>query len=129
MANELRRIKALYELYNVFNYKKLKYLIPLYQQYGVHKRFFSSLSSSAFPKDSITDHPWLDKEDSATALIDKPAFIALSAEVKSAIIDWSNNGFAVLKGFYSDEKVNSVERSEEHTSELQSRPHLVCRLL
>src|SRR5690554_7675770 len=23
----------------------------------------------------------------------------------------------------------SVERSEEHTSELQSRPHLVCRLL
>src|SRR3989442_2624846 len=26
-------------------------------------------------------------------------------------------------------KVNSDCRSEEHTSELQSRPHLVCRLL
>src|SRR3989442_14190611 len=26
-------------------------------------------------------------------------------------------------------KVNGHERSEEHTSELQSRPHLVCRLL
>src|SRR5690554_7278949 len=25
--------------------------------------------------------------------------------------------------------VNTQERSEEHTSELQSRPHLVCRLL
>src|SRR3989442_2925066 len=25
--------------------------------------------------------------------------------------------------------VHHVERSEEHTSELQSRPHLVCRLL
>src|SRR5690554_7331548 len=25
--------------------------------------------------------------------------------------------------------VGGVERSEEHTSELQSRPHLVCRLL
>src|SRR3989442_8068454 len=24
---------------------------------------------------------------------------------------------------------NEIERSEEHTSELQSRPHLVCRLL
>src|SRR3989442_13291749 len=24
---------------------------------------------------------------------------------------------------------NFIERSEEHTSELQSRPHLVCRLL
>src|SRR5690554_7705010 len=26
-------------------------------------------------------------------------------------------------------KINSSLRSEEHTSELQSRPHLVCRLL
>src|SRR5436305_11246606 len=28
-----------------------------------------------------------------------------------------------------DNQVRVVERSEEHTSELQSRPHLVCRLL
>src|SRR5436305_9053033 len=27
------------------------------------------------------------------------------------------------------EGVGKVDRSEEHTSELQSRPHLVCRLL
>src|SRR3989442_11002830 len=27
------------------------------------------------------------------------------------------------------EKPSEAERSEEHTSELQSRPHLVCRLL
>src|SRR5690554_7435896 len=32
---------------------------------------------------------------------------------------------------HSDEELNSAlqSRSEEHTSELQSRPHLVCRLL
>src|SRR5690554_7287981 len=29
----------------------------------------------------------------------------------------------------SDHKYLSINRSEEHTSELQSRPHLVCRLL
>src|SRR5690554_858764 len=28
-----------------------------------------------------------------------------------------------------DQTVNDAVRSEEHTSELQSRPHLVCRLL
>src|SRR3989442_10140476 len=28
-----------------------------------------------------------------------------------------------------DQQLRGVERSEEHTSELQSRPHLVCRLL
>src|SRR5436305_9387173 len=31
--------------------------------------------------------------------------------------------------FKNNEKVTGVIRSEEHTSELQSRPHLVCRLL
>src|SRR5690554_7547268 len=30
---------------------------------------------------------------------------------------------------YDEELVPHIFRSEEHTSELQSRPHLVCRLL
>src|SRR5690554_4402550 len=35
-----------------------------------------------------------------------------------------------LVGFYIFKAPNNVTyRSEEHTSELQSRPHLVCRLL
>src|SRR5690554_4227045 len=45
-------------------------------------------------------------------------------------------GFEVVKGFLNlslspnfwVERLNEL-RSEEHTSELQSRPHLVCRLL
>src|SRR3989442_12071409 len=36
------------------------------------------------------------------------------------------DGLSVLK---LDIHVHGRERSEEHTSELQSRPHLVCRLL
>src|SRR5690554_7089548 len=28
-----------------------------------------------------------------------------------------------------DNRIGAIARSEEHTSELQSRPHLVCRLL
>src|SRR5436305_8154761 len=35
----------------------------------------------------------------------------------------------VKKGETAHAKVEVVPRSEEHTSELQSRPHLVCRLL
>src|SRR5690554_7003272 len=30
---------------------------------------------------------------------------------------------------FCDIKMPKMDRSEEHTSELQSRPHLVCRLL
>src|SRR5690554_4952108 len=36
--------------------------------------------------------------------------------------------FEKMKGMINDQQV-FVSRSEEHTSELQSRPHLVCRLL
>src|SRR5690554_7683982 len=36
--------------------------------------------------------------------------------------------YIIFKDF-NDELEDAQERSEEHTSELQSRPHLVCRLL
>src|SRR5436305_14802777 len=36
--------------------------------------------------------------------------------------------FFQLLGLFAS-NVNNTSRSEEHTSELQSRPHLVCRLL
>src|SRR5690554_7248561 len=40
------------------------------------------------------------------------------------------NGFDVqCLGFFINKRLKIGRRSEEHTSELQSRPHLVCRLL
>src|SRR3989442_7671453 len=39
------------------------------------------------------------------------------------LIEVARNYFAISR------RTNDVFRSEEHTSELQSRPHLVCRLL
>src|SRR5690554_556886 len=42
----------------------------------------------------------------------------------------SNDFFQVInKSFHYFPSINFGLRSEEHTSELQSRPHLVCRLL
>src|SRR5579872_3274962 len=38
-------------------------------------------------------------------------------------------GSGVLASALAMDKLKAKERSEEHTSELQSRPHLVCRLL
>src|SRR5690554_7751453 len=43
---------------------------------------------------------------------------------------FANKGFVVVSIDYRlGMKDQSAPRSEEHTSELQSRPHLVCRLL
>src|SRR5690554_7344693 len=38
-------------------------------------------------------------------------------------------GFSCSTDVCPDMPTDNVPRSEEHTSELQSRPHLVCRLL
>src|SRR5207244_9290385 len=54
----------------------------------------------------------------------KPAYIDVSGELKSPCSD----GHAQLHIHY-DTIDNPKERSEEHTSELQSPDHLVCRLL
>src|SRR5690625_6929847 len=42
------------------------------------------------------------------------------------VLDWATTGSAAALG---RDDIGAIERSEEHTSELQSRGHLVCRLL
>src|SRR3712207_8355898 len=37
--------------------------------------------------------------------------------------------YEVVNGEYEQARADMIERSEEHTSELQSRQYLVCRLL
>src|SRR5436305_7997549 len=42
---------------------------------------------------------------------------------------WQWSGFAHARAGSAQRRTTPSRRSEEHTSELQSRPHLVCRLL
>src|SRR3989442_4963806 len=59
---------------------------------------------------------------SDTARLGALADITLSAAL--LVVDTGINAFG-----WSRERAIAYIRSEEHTSELQSRPHLVCRLL
>src|SRR5690554_7273774 len=54
---------------------------------------------------------------------------AVSVQFKQPVYISNTNGqkATVVVSNYANEPING--RSEEHTSELQSRPHLVCRLL
>src|SRR5690554_4243395 len=55
-------------------------------------------------------------------------------EIDSASIEavgqwpWPRSVYASAINSLGDAGIRSLMRSEEHTSELQSRPHLVCRL-
>src|SRR5690625_6727059 len=53
-----------------------------------------------------------------------PVIVAKDAKLKQAVSNSVSGAFAA-----SGQNCNGVQRSEEHTSELQSRGHLVCRLL
>src|SRR5690554_7206001 len=50
----------------------------------------------------------------------------LLGRTSARLFDREREGFSLLR---VGDQVRFVSRSEEHTSELQSRPHLVCRLL
>src|SRR5690554_7617775 len=51
--------------------------------------------------------------------------------ITSVRIEGVEHEFSTIAGVVEDvtEFILNLKRSEEHTSELQSRPHLVCRLL
>src|SRR5690606_40430333 len=59
--------------------------------------------------------------------------VILSLSDRHGVVDMHPNAIAALTGLPADEVVACMERfcqrSEEHTSELQSRENLVCRLL
>src|SRR3989442_10110986 len=52
------------------------------------------------------------------------ADVAAVGDDNQAIYRWRGAALSNFRGF-----LRHFPRSEEHTSELQSRPHLVCRLL
>src|SRR5690554_7128571 len=64
------------------------------------------------------------------ATAERPASFAFSASVNAFVFGWpSYAALITCPNVDSSAMIYSVWRSEEHTSELQSRPHLVCRLL
>src|SRR5690554_7113252 len=65
------------------------------------------------------------------------SFSLSAQEIKGKVIDaetgitvpYAKVGFPSINVYTSTDSTGAFYRSEEHTSELQSRPHLVCRLL
>ncbi|MFO7822419.1 MAG: phytanoyl-CoA dioxygenase family protein [Cyclobacterium sp.] len=124
MINTLKRIKILTEAYNLFNHNKLSYLKPLYMKYGLKKQFFQSISSKDFPRNESQNLPLFDKVNSADELPNKLSFKALPEGIKKELLSWSNEGFALLKDFFSE---NEVEFINEKINELAKSNKLQIR--
>src|SRR5690554_1694261 len=102
--------------YRIDSYKK-HYKIGPY-----NRLFFKALFQEKIYNDSIDLRDCIEERDieqvRKNLVRDKQALLILSTTAVNFLYNY--NGFL---------EAEPLDRSEEHTSELQSRPHLVCRLL
>src|SRR5690554_7372348 len=122
--------------------------MPSFEQNSWHKGLKQLLLGYALPNtdhDFMQDYPVFAVEGNEGELLGKiMAFIdqlsAWQKRLNQSLVkeDWQQQLTAIIDQFYlpDDNEISSlqgirqsIQRSEEHTSELQSRPHLVCRLL
>jgi ectoine hydroxylase len=96
----LKKIKPLHWIYNLFHYKSVKHNKAAYRKYNLHKPLIASISSKDFPdKES---RAWLDIEDSSVAAPLKAAFRGFPVGIQDQVLSWSANGYMILENLFSN---------------------------
>ncbi len=99
-----RKSKFLYELYNFFQYKKLKKNLGLYKELGLRKRYYSSVSDSDFK--GVDPGVFGPSKEEVKAIGKK--YEELSSEVKNQVAGFGDDGYAIIKGFFSEERIDAI---------------------
>ena len=112
----LRNYKITYEVYNLFKKSQLKHNIPFYKKYGLKKRYFSSISSEDFKniESPLNIH---DANDSCEEMPKNPVFNSMDEKIKNPLLSWSKNGYAIIKGFFTQKEVDSCNKEIENLIE------------
>lgn len=100
----LRRFKWVYVLNNLFNAGRLKHNRALYRKYGVNKSIFAPIGSGDFPEHR-GELPWLDRPGAREALEGHPDFASFPEEIQAELRRFVEDGYMILRGFYSAEEV------------------------
>jgi phytanoyl-CoA hydroxylase len=110
MREIFRRLKFAYSIYNFFHKKYLQHNLEKFRQYGLNKRYYSSISSRDFKHIKIKEK---DQSDligiKSTAL-----FKNLSQQDQESLLSFNDNGFAILKSYIKEEIVDSVNAEIEN---------------
>lgn len=99
-----RKSKLLYEMYNFFQYKKLKKNLGLYKELGLRKRYYSSVSDSDFK--GVDPGVFGPSKEEVEAIGKK--YEELSSEVKNQVAGFGDDGYAIIKGFFSEERIDAI---------------------
>ena len=109
----IRSFKLAYQLYNVFQRRKLKHNIPLFKKYGIKKAYYSSLSSEDF-KHLEQEKNYYDREDTAEHISKEVGFDKLPNSFQESLKSWSSNGYAILPGFLQEKEVDQINNDIEN---------------
>lgn len=107
----IRRLKPAYALYNFFKKSELEYNVRLYEKYNINKKYYSSISSADF--EHLGEKQSHLKDLTTEELKANPFFNKLSDEYQKALLDWSDNGFVVLRNFLNEDQVQEVNDEVE----------------
>src|ERR1700751_1341266 len=97
----LRSLKVTYTAYNFLHTNQLAHNKAPYKHAGLRKQLFESISSKDFKGFPVGEIPWLDKNISANEIKKKLQNTDFSEEKKQAILQWKENGYVILKNFFS----------------------------
>jgi ectoine hydroxylase len=113
LVDFLRSLKVTYTTYNLLHVSKLEHNKAPYKNVGLRKQLFQSISSKDFQGLPVGDIPWMDKDISLEEIKQKLAQTNFSEDTKNQILSWKENGYLILKNFFSSEVIDSINKEIE----------------
>jgi len=101
----IRKLKIVYELYNLFHKNELSHNVNLYKTYGLNKKYYSSISSEDFKH---LNSEQIIKQGRKQELSDIAYFNSLNQEAKTSIEAFDDSGFCIIPKFLNYEKVERI---------------------
>lgn len=108
-----RRFKPAYLLYNLFQWKRLKHNASMYRKYGIHKKYFSSISSVDFQH--ITSMQF--SRVAQRALKDCEIFKNADQRSRDSLITFDQQGYAILYHYFSEATIDRINAEVQQLME------------
>lgn len=105
----LRSLKLVYVINNLLNWRKLQHNKQYYRKYGLEKTIFGSLGAEDF-RTQGGEAPWLDRPEALGCLEAHPHFKVFSTEMQQNLVQFVEDGYMILRGFYTPEEVAQLNQ-------------------
>src|SRR6202008_464055 len=113
LVDFLRSLKLTYTTYNFLHASKLEHNKAPYKNAGLRKTLFQSISSKDFEGLPTGDIPWMDKDVSTEEVKQKLKDTNFTDDVKEQILSWKENGYMILKNFFTPQIADSINKEIE----------------